>query len=293
MSHEGLKPERGLLWLFCWSAPEDVHDDKEEVLAMKRLSLLAAVAFVISLAVGISQAFAHFQMIIPSQNIVTQNGKRTVQLDIRFTHPFEGQMMNMEKPDEFGVFFRGKKYDLLKTLQPTTIKGKQAWKTSYTFKRPGDYIFYVCPKPYWEPAEDKFIIHYTKTVVDAYGFEEGWDQEIGLKTEIIPLVRPYGIYTGEVFRGVVKLDGKPVPYAEIEVEWYNAKNEYKAPSPPYVTQVIKADKNGVFSFAMPKQGWWGFAALSDGGKILKYKGEPKDVELGAIFWVYVHDMVKK
>jgi len=279
-------------WLFCWFTFEDSYSE-EEVLAMKKSSIAIAATLITILVLGISQAFAHFQMIIPSQNIVIQEGKRSVKLDIRFTHPFEGHMMNMEKPDEFGVFFRGKKHDLRNTLTPVKIDGKQAWKTSYTFKRPGDYIFYVSPKAYWEPAEDKFIIHYTKTVVDAYGLEEGWDEEVGLKTEIIPLVRPYGIYTGQLFRGIVKLDGKPVPYAEIEVEWYNAANKYKAPSPPYVTHVIKADKNGVFSFAMPKEGWWGFAALSDGGKILKYKGEPKDVELGAVFWVYVHDMVQK
>lgn len=214
-------------------------------------------------------------------------------LDIKFSHPFEGQMMNMARPNEFGVFLHGKKHDLLDSLKPTTVDGKQAWKASFTARRPGDYIFYLSPKPYWEPSEDKFIIHYAKTVVDAYGLEEGWDQEIGLKTEIIPLVRPYGIYTGELFRGIVKLDGKPVPYAEIEVEWFNQAKEYKAPSEPYVTQVIKADSQGVFSFAMPKEGWWGFAALSDGGKVLKYKGQPKDVELGAIFWVYVNDMEKR
>ncbi len=260
---------------------------------MKKLTTVAALTFCCLLGFVIPRASAHFQMIIPSQNIVTQNGKRTIQIDIRFSHPFEGQMMDMAKPDKFGVFFNGKKHSLLEKLAPAKIDGKQAWKATYTFKRPGDYIFYVSPKPYWEPAEDKFIIHYTKTVVDAYGLEEGWDSEVGLKTEIVPLVRPYGIYTGEIFRGIVKLDGKPVPYAEIEVEWYNAGNHYKAPSPPYVTQVIKADGNGVFSFAMPKEGWWGFAALSDGGKILKYKGQPKDVELGAVFWVYVHDMVRK
>ncbi len=260
---------------------------------MKKLLAVISFSLCFVLALLVSRARAHFQMIIPSQNIVTQSGPRSIQLDIRFSHPFEGKMMNMARPEEFGVLFGGKKQDLLDKLIPTRINGKQAWKASYTFKRPGDYIFYVTPEPYWEPAEDKFIIHYTKTVVDAYGLEEGWDEEVGLKTEIIPLVRPYGIYTGEMFRGIVKLDGKPVPYAEIEVEWYNAHHCYKAPSSPYVTAVIKADKNGVFAFAMPHEGWWGFAALSDGGKILKHKGEPKDVELGAIFWVYVHDMLKK
>ena len=30
-----------------------------------------------------------------------------------------------------------------------------------------------------------------------------------------------------------------------------------------VTQTIKADPNGIFTYAAPKAGWWGFAALND------------------------------
>lgn len=55
------------------------------------------------------------------------------------------------------------------------------------------------PKPYFEPAEDCYIIHYTKTVVSAFGLE-GWDRELGLKTEIVPLTRPFGLYAGNVFQ---------------------------------------------------------------------------------------------
>jgi len=35
--------------------------------------------------------------------------------------------------------------------------------------------------------------------------------------------------------------------------------DYKNPS--LVTQTIFTDENGVFSFGIPKSGWWGFAAL--------------------------------
>jgi len=109
---------------------------------------------------------------------------------------------------------------------------------------------------------------------------------VGLKTEIKPLVRPYGLWTGNIFRGVVLLNGKPVPFAEIEVEYYNKDKSIKAPSEPYITQVIKADKNGVFSYAMPKAGWWGFAALNEDDK--KINGKP--VEIGALIWIKVEDM---
>jgi len=58
-----------------------------------------------------------------------------------------------------------------------------------------------------------------------------------------------------------------------------------APTDYMVTQTIKADSNGVFSYAAPKPGWWGFAALNTADYKLKADGEDKDVELGAVIWV--------
>ena len=42
-----------------------------------------------------------------------------------------------------------------------------------------------------------------------------------MKTEIVPLSKPFGLYAGNVFQGIVKLNGKAVPYATVEVEYYN------------------------------------------------------------------------
>jgi cobalt/nickel transport protein len=156
--------------------------------------------------------------------------------------------------------------------------------------QPGDHVFFVEPEPYWEPAEECFIIHYTKVIVNAFGLEEGWDSELGLKTEIVPLTRPYGLWTGNVFRGVVKVDGRPVPFAEVEVEYYNQDGKVKAPADPYITQVIKADEKGVFTYAMPRAGWWGFAALSTADYKLKHEGKEYPVEIGAVLWVRTRDM---
>ena len=81
------------------------------------------------------------------------------------------------------------------------------------------------------------------------------------------------------------LDGKPVPNAEVEVEYYNRDGKAKAPADYMITQVVKADTNGVFTYAVPKAGWWGFAALNTSDKKMKFKGEDKDIELGAVIWV--------
>lgn len=250
---------------------------------MKRLFISIIVAISIPLPAG--STLAHFGMVIPSDSMVMQADNRSVNLKLSFSHPFEGEGMELVKPAVFGVMTEAKKVDLLQTLKRTKVMGHTAWETSYTIKRPGVYAFYMEPQPYWEPAEDCYIVHYTKTVVTAFGDDEGWDEEVGLKTEIVPLSKPYGLYTGNVFQGIVKLDGKPVPFCEVEVEYYNEHGKAEAPTDYMVTQTIKADANGVFTYAAPRAGWWGFAGLNTSDE--KIKG--KDVEIGAVLWVKFHD----
>jgi cobalt/nickel transport protein len=238
------------------------------------------------LLLAVPSARAHFGMIIPSDEMIMKGESSDVALQIMFWHPFEGTGMDLVKPAEFGVVAKGQKEDLLATITPLKLKGRDTWKTSYKIKRPGIYVFYLIPQPYWEPAEDCYIVHYTKTVVAAYGDDEGWDEPIGLKTEIVPLSKPFGLYAGNVFQGVVLLNGKPVPGAEVEVEYFNVGGKYSAPSDYMVTQTIKADPNGVFTYGVPTAGWWGFAALSTDDQQIK----GKDVEIGAVLWVNFHQM---
>ena len=242
-----------------------------------------------------SVASAHFQMVIPSDDMVNQGESRSLGLELLFWHPYEGIGMHMVEPAQFGVVVDGKNKDLLGKLKPKKIKdieGNQfdGFSVNYKFKNPGDHIFYTEPQPYWEPSEEAFIVHYTKVVVNAFGLEEGWDTPVGLKTEIMPLTRPYGLYAGNVFQGVVLVNGKPAPNTEVEVEYYNEDGSLKPEAPPMITQVVKADSNGVFTYAMPKAGWWGFAALSEDEKTMQHEGKDYPVEIGAVLWVKTHDM---
>lgn len=255
---------------------------------MRKILMFLAVVFCPLLFSG--HVLAHYGMIIPSDQIVTQGENKTITLDLRFWHPMEGIPMSLVKPVHFDVVANGQKVNLLDTLQSKKVKDNQAWSTEYTIKRPGLYIFTMEPKPYWEPAENKFIVHYTKTVVTAFGDDEGWDTPVGLKTEIVPLAKPYAQYTGNVFQGIVLVNGKPVPYSEVEVEYYNEDGTSEAPNDYMVTQTIKADANGVFTYAAPKAGWWGFAALNPSDAPIKHEGQDKEVELGAVLWINFVDM---
>lgn len=255
-----------------------------------RKKIIRIVLTILLLKVSSSISWAHFGVIIPSDDIISQQDKKEITLQVKFIHPFEGHYMNMAMPKAFGVLINEKKVDLLNTLKKKPVKGLTTWEASYKIRQPGDHIFFVEPEPYWEPAEESFIIHYTKVIVNAFGKEEGWDSEVGLKTEIVPLTRPYGLWAGNVFQGIVKVDGKPVPYAEVEVEYYNEGGKIKAPDEPYITQVVKADANGVFTYTMPKAGWWGFAALNTADFKLKHEGKEYPVEIGAVLWVKTREM---
>lgn len=237
--------------------------------------------------------FAHFGMVIPSDSMVMQNETRTIDLALSFSHPFEMVGMALVKPKNFFVMTGTKKESLKDRLKGTTNMSQPAWELQYKIKMPGVYNFCMEPVPYWEAAEDCFIIHYTKTVVAAFGDDENWDAEVGLKTEIVPLSKPFGLYAGNVFQGIVKLDGKPVPWAKVEVEYYNKSKKAHAPSDYMVAQTIKADKNGVFTYAAPKAGWWGFAALNTADYQLTFKKEKKEVELGAVLWVKFEEWTEK
>jgi len=224
-------------------------------------------------------------MVIPSDSMVMQGEDRTLTLDLSFSHPFEGNGMELVKPHSFNVIRAGEKTDLLPFLKKISVLGHGAWRVKFPVKRPGAYVFCMEPIPYWEPAEDCYIVHYTKTVVAAFGGEAGWDREIGLKTEIVPLSKPYGLYAGNLFQGIVKKDGKAVPFATVEVEYYNKDKKVTAPTDYMVTQTLKADDNGVFSYSTPAPGWWGFAGLTTSDETKMHDGVEKNIELGAVIWV--------
>jgi cobalt/nickel transport protein len=254
---------------------------------MKYFKLAGAVIFIVFFSFEL--AFAHFGMAIPSDNMVMQQDARTVDITLSFSHPFEMIGMPLIKPESFFVYKEGGTQDLTGKLLETKVMEHNAWKTGYKIKRPGTYSFLMQPKAYWEPAEDCFIIHYTKTIVAAFGDDTGWDVELGVKTEIVPLSRPFGLYAGNIFQGIVKLNGNIVPFAQVEVEYYNREKKADAPSELMITQTIKADQNGVFSYAAPHSGWWGFAALNLSDKKMMHNNKEKDVELGAVLWVKFED----
>jgi cobalt/nickel transport protein len=260
---------------------------------MKFVSAQTFAAGLFAAAIFCAPASAHFQEILPSADVLPEGGKVT--LDLLFTHPMEGgPVMEMKRPRRVGALVNGQTLDLSTSLKAVKKQGATAWTLAHELKEPGAAIYFVEPEPYWEQAEGKYIVHYAKVVVDSFASGKGWDASAGLPVEIEPLARPTGLWTGNLFRGLVRRNGAPVPFAEIEVEYVNEGGAVKAPNDAFVTQVIKADAQGVFAYSMPRAGWWGFAALVESDQTMKAPdGKDAPVEMGGLIWVKATDMTAR
>lgn len=245
----------------------------------------------ICLSLAAQQAYSHFGIIKPDQEIVSSKEQANLHLIIAFGHPFEQVFMDMEKPLRFGVMRAGREFGLLDSLKPMEApNGAHFWALDYQIKRPGLYWFFMEPKPYWEEAESIYIQHFTKVAIPAFGIEAGWEKPLGLPVEIIPSVRPFGLWTGNTFCGQVVYKGKAVPNSMVEVEYFNEERKVVAPFPIYTSQSLLTDDNGRFCYSMPKAGWWGFAALVEAEKGLEHNGKRVGLELGGVIWIKVRDM---
>lgn len=245
-----------------------------------KISKIAAV-----LLASASMSLAHFGVVMPSTNVIEDENAAKLEITYKFTHPFEQMMMNMAKPREAGVFINGKKTDLLPKLKEQKEGENAYWKGEFEAKEPAMYVFYADPQGYFEPSEEKFIRHITKSVVNAYGYGDGWGEPVGLKAEIVPLTRPYALYAGMSFRGRVLYKGKPAKNVVVEVEYMNEGKKLSAPSEDHITLEVRTNELGEFSFAMPRAGWWGFSAIMDDDEKMSKDGKEYPVEIGGVIWV--------
>ncbi|WP_068113264.1 DUF4198 domain-containing protein [Tropicimonas marinistellae] len=261
---------------------------------MKKLLAAAALS-----AIAISApAMAHFQLVYGPDVNVERPGE--MPLKLIFWHPFEnGYAMDMGQPEEFFYVLKGEKTDISESLTPITFKGASnesaAFEGVLPVKRNGDYIVGLVPAPYYEESEDIYIQQLTKTFINKGGIPTGWNEPVGMKTEFVPLNKPYNVISGSTFSAQLLSDGQPLAGAEVEIEFMAAEPDMETNMPGDVTAepmpggalVAMTDANGIFSFGIPKAGFWGFAALGSGPDT-EFDG--KELSQDAVIWIKAFDL---
>jgi cobalt/nickel transport protein len=257
---------------------------------MKQSALIAA-ALASTVAGG---AQAHFQLLYTPEVMLEKPGD--IPLALVFGHPMENShTMDMGEPEEFFVVFKGEKTDLKDSLEAVEWSGPgeepaKAYTASYKVQRNGDYIFALVPAPYMEDAEDVYIQQITKTILNKGAMPTGWNEPIGLPTEIVPMNKPYQTFAGGTFTGQLLSEGKPAAGVECEIEYINSdvdmagnafSKETKGPVPATAIVAI-TDENGMFTFGIPRPGVWGFACLGS-GPVKEHEG--KELSQDAVLWI--------
>ncbi|EFW37691.1 DUF4198 domain-containing protein [Treponema phagedenis] len=254
-------------------------------------------------AIG-ATVFAHHQMIYTPASVIESN---EVNFKITFTHPFvSGHTMDIGKNEQgeikgFEKFFsvhKGKIQDLLPSLKKTSFSSAENSALAFDlvldktngFRGGGDWALIGVPYPYFEEAEDGYIQQITKVFINKAGLATDWKNRCAEGyPEILPLVKPYDVWVGGVFRGVVvDANGKPAPNIEIEIAYINydvnmEKSAFeKTPKTNRGDAIILTDSNGAFSFVPTESGYWGFSALGAGNK-KEFSG--KALSQDAVLWI--------
>jgi len=239
-------------------------------------------------------AYAEYFAILRANPPLVSDSKLTeFNVSIAFGHPFAQTAVDMDLVQMFAAIKYPLKEDgqtirreFLDILKPVDYLKKKAWAATIPLPDPGLYQLVMETRPYWEETQGIFLQQFAQMLVPVQGYEHGWEIPVGLKLEILPLTRPFGLIAPALFTGRVLLDGKILPDTQVRIEYLN-EDIQTVPSPYHQTQRVRTDERGIFSFVCPHPGWWGFAAVTKGDPLKGSDGQPKNTELSGVLWMYI------
>jgi cobalt/nickel transport protein len=265
-------------------------------------------AFLFLLALCVS-AGSHFQVIYTPS---AESPGKNVMVLLFFTHPFcaEPVLKTGLQPDgtvkglkDVFIVHDGKATDVTAAVKNVPFSTQKDSGTaqrlvidqSAGYKGAGDYAIVVVPHPYWDESEKRHIQQIAKLFINKARFASDWNRRcVKAYPEIVPLVKPYEMVRGSLFRAVV-LDnnGKPSPGVAVEIEYLNADvdmagnrlvNSGKIKNEKLGAATVIADANGVFEYIPLQPGYWGFAGIGAGLR-KTYNGKP--IEQDPLIWIQV------
>ena len=212
--------------------------------------------------------------------------------------PFQGVVRDLLPPKAFMFLPNGKRepvaLSIVNIKDYATGKERRGYRPHYTPTQKGDYYLCLVSTPAFVQETGEVWQEYTKVALHVTT-ETAWQRPVGLKAEIIPLTRPYGLESGALFRGRLVYQGKPVKDALIQATLYHGvfipskalpsvqKGQIDA-ARMYLS--VRTDQNGLFALGLNQPGWWLISArLPQGYTTLG--GQKFPLILRASLWLYV------
>ncbi len=252
------------------------------------------------------EAEAQVAHLIPSEAVA---GKDTKQISIllAFGYPFAQRGIDMERPQMLAAIrlplvpapaapagteqkgeAKTERTDLLGDLEEISYLDKKAWAVNLPVAGSGIYQLVMETRPFWDEDAGIFTQQFVKTIFPAQSSGEGWETPSGLKMEIIPMSRPYGLLYPAVFGGRVELNGKPMPGALVKLEKLNVEKR-AVPNIYYENDFVRADSGGNFYSLCSSTGWWSISATAFADPLKGPDGQQKPVKIKAVLWLHVSD----
>lgn len=258
-----------------------------------------------------SGALSAVTVLVPSQPSVdlmpeankkqgAKSGERQPEVDILFAllDVFENSGSPLDMPQLFASLryddktpqkdgaLQPERSDLLGDMEEISYLGHKAWGINIAFDRPGLYQFIAESRPRWDKTAGRFVQQTAKTILPVLGQSRGWDEAAGLRFEIVPLTRPFGLTAPALFSGRVMLNGKPLARSLVRMERINTDRK-NAQSEWHKDMQAVTDAGGQFVFLLGQPGWWGCSATAAGDPMKGPDGQNSELELGALLWIYV------
>lgn len=195
-----------------------------------------------------------------------------------------------QSPEERGRLM-GDRRDLLGDLEEIRYGGSRAWGVNVAIGKPGLYHFMIETRPRWSETRQWYEQDFVKTTVPVYGESRGWEQPCGLRLEIVPRTRPFGLAAPCLFSAQVRWQDAPLPGAKVRMyRIATEKTPQPLPTPWHASLEARADGDGNTAFVLNRSGWWCCVAETDGEPLKGPDGEPRPLRFGGVFWLYVDDM---
>ncbi len=265
---------------------------------MKKILFLVGLIFFWSFSV---QAY----FMIPIQEKDKGYGMRgkTVTWILFRGEPFQGIIYDLKPPK---AFINTPDHQTAPvTLSRIQIKDYQTGLKRYAFLltftpiKKGDHYLCLISQEHYLPELNEVWQEFTKVPLHVEE-ESSWDRPVGLKLEIIPLIRPYGLMSGQIFRGKLLYEDRPAPGVLIQITRYHGvfiprnaipRDAFGNPNYPLMYLSVKTDENGYFSVSLNQPGWWLISArMPHGYTNLGLQRLPLIIR-GSL-WVYITPRVK-
>ena len=221
-----------------------------------------------------------------------------VDMLISLMRPREHAAQPMDMPQLFAVlrhdagtrFVNGtpqpERRDLLGDMEESLYLDTKAWGANVAIDQPGLYQFITETRPRLNAERQCFEQQYVKSILPVCGVEEGWERPAGLRLEILPLTRPFGLTAGSSFTG--KALGPDGPLTNARVYMDRIRTEKKTGPLPWQHDLeARTDADGQFTFTPGAPGWWCCVVEVPGQPLKGPDGQPTPLILGSVLWLYV------